>query len=40
MRARRATVLGGDCGVILGCVGWVWLGDLGWCPGCVLGWGL
>jgi hypothetical protein len=40
MRANRATVLGGECGVIWGVLVGVWLGDLGGCPGCVLGWGL
>ncbi len=35
-----STVLWGECGVIWGVLVGVWLGDLGWCPGCVLGWGL
>ena len=39
MRANRATVLGGVSGCKWVLVG-VWLGDLGGCPGCVLGWGL
>ncbi len=40
MRAIRATVLGGECGVIWGVLVGVWLGDLGGCPGCVWGGGL